>query len=231
MVVGSGTMPEVVEVTTLQRTQRRSAQSTAYLLHRSNFGDGVTRRNGIRVSTPLRVLGEVGVSRREFGSLRRPALVEACLDDFVGQRLTSVSAVVQWRLVCSCRGRRGIGVLGEVLDSRLVNGEMTDSQLEAAFARLLSMSNLNGFELHRRVRVAGRSLEVDFAHSDARVAIELDGFAFHGDRTSFERDRRRDADLAVAGWIVLRFTWRDIVERPDAVVAQVRSVLTQRRAA
>ena len=42
---------------------------------------------------------------------------------------------------------------------------------------------------------------------------------------SLERDRRRDQQLTAAGWRVVRFTWRQVVDEPDVVVATLRSLL------
>lgn len=42
---------------------------------------------------------------------------------------------------------------------------------------------------------------------------------------AFERDRRRDQRLLVAGWRVVRFTGRQISEEPDRVVSTVRALL------
>jgi very-short-patch-repair endonuclease len=51
--------------------------------------------------------------------------------------------------------------------------------------------------------------------------VEVDGYAFHGSRAAFERDRRRDADLQAAGLTVARLTWRRLVDEPEAVVAHL----------
>jgi len=51
---------------------------------------------------------------------------------------------------------------------------------------------------------------VDFAWEAARIALECDGFEFHGDRGAFERDRRRWNALTRAGWRVVVVTWRDV---------------------
>ena len=70
--------------------------------------------------------------------------------------------------------------------------------------------------------------EIDFADPGLKVAIEVDGRAFHSDRRSFERDRERQNMLVIRGWIVLRFTWERMVNDPEGVIIEVTSVLTGR---
>lgn len=49
------------------------------------------------------------------------------------------------------------------------------------------------------------------------------------DNSAFHSDRARDRRLAEEGWITLRFTDRDIRERPAEVAAQIKRVLKARR--
>lgn len=67
--------------------------------------------------------------------------------------------------------------------------------------------------------------EVDFLWPAAGLVVEIDGVAFHSSPRAFERDRRRDAVLAAADVRVLRVTWRQIVEEPEAVIGRVAAVL------
>lgn len=71
------------------------------------------------------------------------------------------------------------------------------------------------------VTVGGRELRIDVCYPELRLAIESDGFAFHGARDAFEDDRERQNLLVIAGWTVLRFTWRQICSRPAWVASQV----------
>ncbi|MFP5220313.1 MAG: endonuclease domain-containing protein [Actinomycetes bacterium] len=66
---------------------------------------------------------------------------------------------------------------------------------------------------------------VDFCWPAARLIVEADGFAHHSSREAFRSDRRRQNQLERLGWRVLRFSWEDVVERPEAVVALVRECL------
>jgi hypothetical protein len=63
--------------------------------------------------------------------------------------------------------------------------------------------------------------EVDFHWPGAKLIVETDGHEHHGTRAAFERDRARDQVLTVAGWTVVRFTYRQVLEEP----ARVRDVL------
>jgi hypothetical protein len=60
------------------------------------------------------------------------------------------------------------------------------------------------------------------------LIVEVDGYAFHSNRAAFERDRRRDAELGALGYRVLRVTWRQIADEPEAVVATLAVAYGQR---
>jgi very-short-patch-repair endonuclease len=63
---------------------------------------------------------------------------------------------------------------------------------------------------------------------EAGVVVEVDGWAYHIDPERFQRDRARQNRLVAAGWTVLRFTWRDLTERSEYVVATITSILAGR---
>lgn len=106
------------------------------------------------------------------------------------------------------------------------------SEAEQRMAQLLLRSGTGPWvPNHPLLDASGRVLaEIDFAHVGLRIAIEVDGRAFHSDRNSFERDRWRQNALSVDGWLVLRFTWEQITQRPHEVVAVIRAAVHQRAA-
>ena len=67
----------------------------------------------------------------------------------------------------------------------------------------------------------------DNAYSEAerfpkpKVAVEVDGFPLHSNSEDFHQDRKRQNAIALAGWHVLRFTWLDLVEYPQRVIAGI----------
>ena len=66
---------------------------------------------------------------------------------------------------------------------------------------------------------------LDIAFPAAKLAIEIDGRAYHDDAATFENDRWRQNDVVLAGWRVLRFTWQMLTERPQIVLATIRRAL------
>ena len=71
---------------------------------------------------------------------------------------------------------------------------------------------------------------VDLLFAAERLIVEIDGWAAHGSREAFVTDRRRQNRLVNAGYLVLRFTWEDIVRHPESVVASVQRALNRRAA-
>lgn len=98
------------------------------------------------------------------------------------------------------------------------------SEAERLVIQLLRAAGIRGWHANYRV---GPYL-VDIAFPEKRVVIEIDGWAFHSDQQAFQNDRSRQNLLALQGWQVLRFTWLDITEHPDRVLAQIRAALSVR---
>jgi very-short-patch-repair endonuclease len=72
-------------------------------------------------------------------------------------------------------------------------------------------------------------LEVDAVWLEERLIVELDGWAFHNNRQSFETDRDRDVDMLVVRFETVRLTWDRMHERPEREAARLRVIVDQRR--
>jgi very-short-patch-repair endonuclease len=113
----------------------------------------------------------------------------------------------------------------EALARRLVRPEdlpdggpvATRSELEQRMRRLVAAAGLPSPQVNWPLG----PYVIDFAWPADRVLVETDGWATHGHRAAFEADRARDADLTARGWIVLRFTWRQITDEPLLVAARI----------
>jgi very-short-patch-repair endonuclease len=104
------------------------------------------------------------------------------------------------------------------------------SPAERRLHRLLRRAGLTGWLPNEPLSGhLGIYASADVYFPDVRLVIEVDGAAFHGpDR--FQADRTRQNLLVGAGCTVLRFTWEDLTERPDAVIAQIAAALHRLRA-
>ena len=57
----------------------------------------------------------------------------------------------------------------------------------------------------------------DLVDRERRLVVECESYEWHGNRSGFLKDVRRYTLLAADGWTVLRFTWDDVMLRPDWV--------------
>jgi hypothetical protein len=71
----------------------------------------------------------------------------------------------------------------------------------------------------------GGGAEADFLWRDACLIVEVDGRDVHTTRHAFEHDRRRDQRLALLGWRVVRYTWRQVRYEAADVAATLRALL------
>jgi len=132
------------------------------------------------------------------------------------------------RLLERHRRGRGIARIGAVLAAAERDAAIPRSELERRFRALVRDHGLPEPLINGRVRATGRAYEPDISWPDRRVVVELDGFETHGTRQAFEADRERDRRLAVAGWLVVRVTWRQLRDEPALIAAQVRALLDRR---
>jgi very-short-patch-repair endonuclease len=75
------------------------------------------------------------------------------------------------------------------------------------------------------VNATTAGLEVDALWRERRLIVELDGHRFHAHPAEVERDRDREPQLRSSGYGVVRYTWRQVAERPEAVIAELRREL------
>ncbi len=73
------------------------------------------------------------------------------------------------------------------------------------------------------VTARGQTWHPDLVDESRRIVIEADSWEFHTDKRSHARDCVRYTALAMAGWLVVRFTWEQVMHSPG----YVRSVLTE----
>ena len=128
------------------------------------------------------------------------------------------------------RGVRGAARLRRLMGDLVDHQPVVDSMLERRFAQLLRQHRLGRFE--RQVRPPwydGRRGVVDFADRSIGLIVEVDGRRWHATSQAMADDRRRDRLAAANGWLVVRVTWADVVDRPGATVEEIAGAIEARR--
>ena len=185
--------------------KRRSLQARAGALPQETRSASWHKR--LPLTRPAQTLLDIaGVVR--FMELRR-ALAEAEYRRLV--TLAEVEAALG-------RGRPGSAALRAALDCHLPQLARTRSRMEEKFVLLCERHSLTP----PAVNAAVAGWTVDAVWFDLRLAVELDSHAAHATPAAMEEDRRRDLELRAAGYTVLRYTWRQVTEEGDLVIADLR---------
>ena len=163
------------------------------------------------VTPPARTLLDIASQKIGFQQLRR-ALAEAEFLKLV--TLDEVEAELG-------PGKPGSARLRAALECHRPQLARTRKGLEEQFVLLCERHSLHLPDVN--VWVAGWL--VDAVWFEQKVVVELDSQLAHGTATRLEKDHRRDLALRGAGFTVLRYTWAQLTETPELVLADLRRAL------
>jgi very-short-patch-repair endonuclease len=182
------------------------------VVHEASLGGGeVLKRAGIPVTAPARTL-------IDLADLAPRRTLERAIDEAEYLRLDCTGLAPR-------HGRRGNGTLSSVLAVHRPGSTRTRSELEEMFIRLCDQHGLPRPEVN--VHIEG--YECDFVWRDQRLIVETDGAAAHSGERRRVRDLERDAELAAAGWRVIRITYERLLREPERIADQVGRALTPSR--
>ena len=199
----------------------RLPEVTGVAAHRTRRLDGLDRStvDGIPVTSGARTVIDLTDDR-----LDRDETI-ALADDAICARVTS-----RWwlhrRAATLKNGRSGVGIL-EQITAPGAEGEFW-SWLERQFSRVVRRAGLPLPRFNVEVTDAGGFVGFADALWTAGVVVELFGLRFHQRPAERQRDEDKANRYALLGLLVLRFTWHDVVQRPEHVVAQIRRALATR---
>jgi very-short-patch-repair endonuclease len=201
--------PHFVEVTIPRDSHGRCREGCRVRRRDLDPRDIATLR-AVRVTT-LSLTAIEAAARRGGG----PAIMDGALQG-------SGTLPEMWSAQMRNKGRYGSPAARRLLRAASRGAE---SEAERRLIKLFDEHHITGWQANFPVG----PYRVDFAFtSDARVAVEVDGWAFHTDPDKFARDRRRQNYLVLHGWQVLRFTWLDLTEYPERVIATVIGAISAR---
>jgi very-short-patch-repair endonuclease len=197
--------PAAVELT-LPRAMHRPRRPGVVLHRRDLPGPDVTEHRGLAVvAPPLAALESAVVLPRGSVFLDRAL-----------QKHVRFPAV--YRSYC-----RGVGRHGSVEMRRMLvaAADRADSAAERLLVRLLREAGIGGWVLGHPFG----PYRIDLAFPVERVAIEVDGWAWHVDAERFRADRRKGNALTRGSWDLLRFPWHALDGEPKACIAEVAATL------
>ncbi|MGH2751208.1 MAG: DUF559 domain-containing protein [Actinomycetota bacterium] len=162
----------------------------------------------------------------DLASVLGETRLEEVLDDCTYRGLVERERMLEIVRMLGGPGRRRTRTFKKLLAVRGDDPAMPLSVLEHKFLKVIRKAKLA--EPEKQVALesdTGKAWRLDFVYAQHKVHIEVDGRRFHAGRRERNRDRRRDNFMNIQGWIVLRFTWEDVVREPEYVVEQVRRAL------
>jgi very-short-patch-repair endonuclease len=124
-------------------------------------------------------------------------------------------------LLARSNGRKGVAALTALLRYDPTAAARAESDLTRQFLDLVRNGGLP--EPQTTVLVDGFLL--DCFWPEANLVVELDGYEFHRDRETFERDRAKAASLRRSGRTLIAFTHRQVTRQGGWVLETVRELL------
>ncbi|MBO0747147.1 MAG: DUF559 domain-containing protein [Acidimicrobiaceae bacterium] len=183
-------------------------------VHRTRSPFASRSRQGLRVTDPIRTLIDLAA--------QSPTQVSGAIDRVLAQKLVRFSDLAT-TVDHTGTALRGVATLRTHLYSMGYLGAPAPSVLESHMARLISRSGLPAPEVEY---VAGdhRAYRLDFAYPALKLCIEVDGYAWHHDPAKVAYDHARRNRLRIEGWQILVYTWSQVRDDPDQVVAEIVEV-------
>lgn len=170
--------------------------------------------DGIRCLTAERLILEsplFGFSREE---------TENAIDSAI--RLRRVS---EQRLRTKAVGRHHRGINGGAVLLNALVDTGGESRLERWLIALSRKGNLPRPVLQKTFRVGGRVVARVDAFFPGNLVVEVAGHGTHASRRQRQIDEQRRTELTLGGLRVMTFTYDDVRDRPDWVLARLRDAL------
>ena len=164
---------------------------------------------GLPVTSPVRTLVDIG-------QVVEAETLERALESALRKRLATMDELLS-ALDAAAR-LRGTSALRSLLTGRPPGLPPTESDAETLFVQLARRAGFPAPLRQFTIPTAEGNFRVDFAWPVMRIAIEIDGAAVHASAGALARDLRRQNAIvlafASAGWVLLRFSWYDLVAEP-----------------
>ncbi|MBL8923210.1 MAG: DUF559 domain-containing protein [Myxococcaceae bacterium] len=197
---------------------RRVRESPGVRAHRTSHlaSRELATISGLRVTSIERTLLDVSATEPQQHA-------QACLDHALSRKLTTLDRLEAFLLRHT--GHAGVAFLKALVHRYRGGDGPGESELESRVFELLDDEGLPRPVRQQTVIAGGRTRRLDFRFPGTRVVLEADGYAYHSNIASFERDRARANALTLKGFRVLQWTWSAMKEHPARLLDELRVLL------
>ncbi len=205
---------EVVTLTCPRPRPRRTRATAGILFHRAELPDQhVAKAFGTRVTTPARTVIDLARaapfmdavvaadSALRAGATTKEELARVC------------EACARWPRIASAR------------HAVAFSSPLAESALESCARVRFDAFGLQAPQLQVTIRGPGFGYRVDFCWEQHKTIAEADGLAKYTSRDDILAQFRRDRLLRDAGYKVVHFTWRELFDTPEVVIARIRKAM------
>jgi very-short-patch-repair endonuclease len=207
---------------TVEESLRRAGAPGLIVHRRKNFDPGSAQcveRRGLRITTLPRTVIDAWPLLPP--AERRPLVLDLARRGLVTADLLDAALAERPNVA----GRR---LLRQTID---LVADGCQSELEAhGVLNVFRHRSLPASVGQYRVELPTGRIKLDRAWPEVKIAVELDGAKYHTSPEDRRRDLARDTALAALGWVVLRFTYAEVLRDPDGVRARILEVYRTRLA-
>jgi very-short-patch-repair endonuclease len=165
--------------------------------------------HGVDLATPASTLVSVG-------GLAAEDVFERALDHCLINKMVRAQSLVALLEGLSVRAFPNRAVMLDIARKRLPddrNRVLHRSKLEQNVGRWLDAGGVSGWSANFTVHLStGRTIEIDFAWPDQKIALEVSPFHTHGSQKTQERDAQRRRLLILLGWRIVEALDADLVD-------------------
>jgi Protein of unknown function (DUF559) len=210
------TSPGTVTLTLPPAKKWNRAKPADVVFHASELPrEHVTRLYNLPVTTVARTVADLA---RTLPFMDAVVVADSALNQ---EKATKPELL---RALSQCKGWPGVRQARRALEFA---DERAESPLESAARVVFAEAGLAPPEL--QVTIQGEqeqfAARVDFLWRARKVIAEADGLVKYNDRKDLLKERERDHQLREAGYTTVHFTWQELFQTPETVIARIRSAL------
>lgn len=204
---GDGPRPDVTSPT------RRGRTLAGVACHRTRAEIEAATRDEIPVTSVTRTL-------LDLAATSHPRFLESAIE-----RAETLRVLDARKLLDRSRNRPGARALRHALIAVDPDALHTKDELERRVLAMCRRAGIPAPGCNQPIDLPTGPIVVDFLWAGQRVVLEADGREHHDTAAAFERDRRRDQALTLAGYRPLRTTWLQATREPNALATLLAALL------